>query len=159
MKDGAVTAGNASTINDGASLMLLASEEVVEKYNLKPLAEIISYADASQKPEHFTSSPTPALKKAIKNSGLDLKDIDFFEINEAYSAVALANKKLLNIPIEKLNIHGGAISLGHPIGASGSRILVSLVYILQQQNAAYGAASICNGGGGASAMIIKSMKN
>ena len=155
---GTVTAGNASTINDGASLMLLASEEAVKKHGLNPLAEIISYADASQKPEHFTTSPTPALKKALQKADLQLDAIDFFEINEAFSVVALANKKLLNIPIEKLNINGGAVSLGHPLGASGSRILVSLVHILLQKSAKYGAVSICNGGGGASAMVIKSIK-
>ena len=158
-KTGTVTAGNASTINDGASVILLASEEAIKKHNLKPLAEIISYADASQKPEHFTTSPTPAIKNAIKKTNLKLEDIDFFEINEAFSVVALANQKLLNIPTKKLNIHGGAVSLGHPLGASGSRILVSLVYILLQQKADYGTASICNGGGGASAMIIKSVKH
>jgi acetyl-CoA C-acetyltransferase len=156
-KKGSVTAGNASTINDGASVLLLASKKAVIKHGLTPLAEIISYADASQKPEHFTTSPTPALKKAINKTDLKIEDIDFFEINEAFSVVALANKKLLSIPLDKLNIHGGAVSLGHPLGASGCRILVSLIYILQQQGGTYGAASICNGGGGASAMVIKSV--
>lgn len=158
-KDGSVTAGNASTINDGASVILLASEQAVKQYNLSPLAEIVSYADASQKPEHFTTSPTPALQKAIKQAKLSTEEIDYFEINEAFSVVALANKKLLNIPLDKLNIHGGAVSLGHPLGASGCRILVSLINILHQNNVTYGGASICNGGGGASAMIIKAVKN
>ena len=158
-KDGSVTAGNASTLNDGASVLLLASEQAVKQYNLTPLAEIISYADASQNPEHFTTSPTPALQKAIKQAKLTTEEIDYFEINEAFSVVALANKKLLNIPLEKLNIHGGAVSLGHPLGASGCRILVSLINILHQNNATYGGAAICNGGGGASAMIIKAIKN
>lgn len=157
-KNGTITAGNASTINDGASVILLASEKAVKKYNLTPLAEVVSYADASQKPEHFTTSPTPALQKAITQAKITTNKIDFYEINEAFSVVALANKKLLDIPLEKLNVHGGAVSLGHPLGASGCRILVSLINILHQNNATYGAASICNGGGGASAMVIKAVR-
>jgi acetyl-CoA C-acetyltransferase len=157
-KNGTITAGNASTINDGASVILLASEKAVKKYNLTPLAEVVSYADASQKPEHFTTSPTPALQKAITQAKITTNKIDFYEINEAFSVVALANKKLLDIPLEKLNVHGGAVSLGHPLGASGCRILVSLINILHQNNATYGAASICNGGGGASAMVIRAVR-
>lgn len=154
-KDGTVTAANASTINDGAAALVVAGEVVVGKYDLKPLARIVSYADAEQAPEWFTTSPVKALNRAIEKAGLTVQDIDFFEINEAFSVVALANQKLLNIPAEKLNIQGGAVSLGHPLGASGARILVTLVHILQRTGARYGAVGICNGGGGASAMVIE----
>lgn len=154
-KDGTVTAANASTINDGAAALVVAGEVAVGKYGLKPLARIVSYADAEQAPEWFTTSPVKALNRAIEKAGLTVQDIDFFEINEAFSVVALANQKLLNIPAEKLNIQGGAVSLGHPLGASGARILVTLVHILQRTGARYGAVGICNGGGGASAMVIE----
>lgn len=154
-KDGTVTAANASTINDGAAALVVAGEVAVGKYDLKPLARIVSYADAEQAPEWFTTSPVKALNRAIEKAGLTVQDIDFFEINEAFSVVALANQKLLKIPAEKLNIQGGAVSLGHPLGASGARILVTLVHILQRTGARYGAVGICNGGGGASAMVIE----
>lgn len=154
-KDGTVTAANASTINDGAAALVVAGEDSVKQYGLKPLARIVSYADAEQAPEWFTTSPVKALNRAIEKAGLTVNDIDFFEINEAFSVVALANQKLLNIPAEKLNVQGGAVSLGHPLGASGARILVTLVHILLRTGARYGAAGICNGGGGASAMVIE----
>jgi acetyl-CoA C-acetyltransferase len=154
-KDGTVTAANASTINDGAAALVVAGEEAVRRHGLTPLARIISYADAEQAPEWFTTSPVKALKRALDKAGLTVQDIDFFEINEAFSVVALANQKLLNIPSERLNVQGGAVSLGHPLGASGARILVTLVHILLRTGARYGAVGICNGGGGASAMVIE----
>lgn len=156
-KEGTITAANASTINDGASALVLASEEFAQAHGLKPLAKIVSYADAEQSPEWFTTAPAQAMKKALEKAHLSIDAIDFFEINEAFSVVSLANQKLLNIPLEKLNIHGGAVSLGHPLGSSGSRILVTLVYILKQNSARYGVAGICNGGGGASAVVIENI--
>lgn len=154
-KDGTVTAANASTINDGAAALVVAGGEAVSRYGLKPLARIVSYADAEQSPEWFTTSPVKALNTALAKAGLTVQDIDFFEINEAFSVVALANQKLLNISADKLNIQGGAVSLGHPLGASGARILVTLIHILLRTGARYGAVGICNGGGGASAMVIE----
>lgn len=154
-KDGTVTAANASTLNDGASMLILASEEAVKKHNLTPLAKIVSYADAALKPEHFTIAPAKALPLALSKANLKLSDIDYFEINEAFSVVSLANQKLLNIPSEKLNSNGGAVSLGHPLGCSGARIVTTLLYILKNKKARYGAAAICNGGGGASALVIE----
>ena len=154
-KDGTITAANASTINDGAAAVVLMSKEKAEKLGLKPLAIICSYADAEQEPLWFTTTPSKAMPLAIERAGLKMSDIDFFEINEAFSVVALANAKILNIPLEKLNVNGGAVSLGHPLGASGARIIVTLINVLQQNNARYGLAGICNGGGGASALLIE----
>ena len=154
-KSGTVTAANASTINDGASALVLMSEEKAAELNLKPLATILSFADAAQEPEWFTMAPSKALPIALDRANLNINEIDFFEINEAFSVVALANQKELNIPSNKLNIRGGAVALGHPLGCSGARILTTLVHTLLQKNAQYGAAAICNGGGGASALIIE----
>jgi acetyl-CoA C-acetyltransferase len=153
--DGTVTAANASTLNDGAAIVIVASEDAVKKYNLTVLAEVVSFADAALEPEKFTVAPAKALPLALQKANLKLEDIDLFEINEAFSVVSLANQKLLNIPNHKINIWGGAVSLGHPLGASGARILVTLVHQLLNENKQYGAAAICNGGGGASAMVIK----
>jgi acetyl-CoA C-acetyltransferase len=155
--NGTITAANASNLNDGAAALLLASEEVVLNYKLKPLARIVSYADAAQSPDWFTTAPSLAIPIALQRAKLSFTDIDFFEINEAYAAVALANQKILKIPDNKLNVNGGAVAMGHPIGASGARILVTLIHILKQRNARYGLASICNGGGGASAMVIENL--
>lgn len=154
-KDGTVTAANASTINDGASALVLAGEQTVKDQNLKPLAEIISYADAAQDPAWFTTAPAIAAEKALERAGLTMADIDFFEVNEAFSVVALAFIKHFGLDQNKVNVNGGAVSLGHPLGCSGARIVTTLVHVLRQNNAQYGLAAICNGGGGASAMIIK----
>jgi acetyl-CoA C-acetyltransferase len=153
--DGTVTAANASTLNDGAAIVIVASEEAVKKYNLTVLAEVVSFADAALDPDKFTVAPAKALPLALQKAKLKLDDIDLFEINEAFSVVSLANQKLMNIPNNKINIWGGAVSLGHPLGASGARILVTLIHQLLNENKKYGAAAICNGGGGASAMVIK----
>jgi len=155
IKEGTVTAANASTMNDGAAAVVLMSKEKAELLGIKPLAVIRGYADAEQAPEWFTTSPAKALPRAIAKAGLTLNDIDFFEINEAFSVVALANIKELNLNPAKVNVNGGAVSLGHPLGASGARIVVTLIHVLQQNNARYGAAGICNGGGGASALVIE----
>lgn len=155
IKNGTITAANASTLSDGAAVVILMSEEKAKQLNLSPLAYITSYADASQDPEWFTTSPTMALTKAMQKANLSIDDIDLFEINEAFAVVSLANASLLNIPSEKLNIKGGAVSLGHPLGCSGARILVTLLHAMKQQNLKTGAVAICNGGGGASAMIIE----
>ncbi len=152
---GTVTAANASTINDGAAALILVSEEALTKYNLTPLARIVSYADAAHAPEWFTTAPVEATKIALKRAALSLADIDHFEVNEAFSTVPLAFAKELNLPLERINIFGGAVSLGHPLGCSGARILVTLLNVLQTQNAKIGLAAICNGGGGASAMILE----
>jgi acetyl-CoA C-acetyltransferase len=154
-KDGTVTAANASTINDGAAASILCSEEFVKKHNLKPVARIVAFADAAQEPEWFTTAPTLAAPKALKMAGLQQSDIDYFEVNEAFSVVPLAFNKLLNIDAEKVNVHGGAVSLGHPLGASGARIVATLNGVLHRNNGRYGMAAICNGGGGASALIIE----
>lgn len=154
IKDGTVTAANASTMNDGAAALVLMSREKAEALGLKPIAVIKGYADAAQAPEWFTTSPTPAVKKAVAKAGISIDDVDFFEFNEAFSAVGLVNCQLLNLPAEKVNVNGGAVSLGHPLGCSGARIIVTLINVLAQNNAKYGAAGICNGGGGASAMVI-----
>jgi acetyl-CoA C-acetyltransferase len=154
-KDGAITAANASKINDGAAAVVLMSEEKVKELGVKPLAKIIAFADASQAPEWFTTTPIKAMQKALDKSGLKISDIDFFEVNEAFSCVAIINAKELNIPTDKLNVWGGAVALGHPIGCSGARITVTLSSILQHNNGRYGMAGICNGGGGASAIIIE----
>jgi acetyl-CoA C-acetyltransferase len=152
---GTITAANASNLNDGAAALLLASAEAVEKYKLQPLARIIGYADAAQAPEWFTTSPAKAIPKALKQAGLTLNDIDFFEINEAYAAVVLANQQLLGIAPAKVNVYGGAVAVGHPLGASGARILTTLTSVLRQEGGRYGVAAICNGGGGASAIVIE----
>lgn len=154
-KDGTVTAANASTINDGASALLLMSKEKMEALGLKPLAKIIGYADASQAPEWFTTAPAKALPLAAKKAGIKVKDIDYFELNEAFSVVGLANTKILGIDPETVNVNGGAVSLGHPLGNSGSRILVTLIHVLKQNAGKYGGIGICNGGGGASALVIE----
>jgi acetyl-CoA C-acetyltransferase len=154
-KEGTVTAANASTINDGASALVLMSGEKMKALGLKPMAKIVGFADAEQAPEWFTTAPALALPKAIAQAGLKQEDIAYYELNEAFSVVGLANIKLLNLDPEKVNINGGAVSLGHPLGSSGSRIIVTLLNVLHQQNARYGAAGICNGGGGASAMVIE----
>jgi acetyl-CoA C-acetyltransferase len=154
-KEGTITAANASKINDGAAAVILASEEMVKKLGLKPLARIVSYADASQAPEWFTTTPIKAMRKALDKAGLKVKDIDFAEVNEAFSCVAIINAKEMGIPSEKLNVWGGAVALGHPVGCSGARITVTLNSILHQHNGKYGMAGICNGGGGASAIIIE----
>lgn len=156
-ENGTITAANASNLNDSATAILLASKEAVEKYNLKPLAKIISYADAAQAPEWFTTSPSIAIKNALKRAKLTLKDIDFFEINEAYAAVILANQQILELDNSKVNVYGGAIAMGHPLGSSGARIICTLLSVLQQENGKYGVAAICNGGGGASAIIIENL--
>ncbi|STD08709.1 Probable acetyl-CoA acyltransferase [Elizabethkingia anophelis] len=156
-KDGLLTAANSSNLNDGASVLLLASEGAVAKYNLKPLAKIIGYADAAQAPEWFTTTPAVAIPKALKKAGLELEDIDYYEINEAYASVILSMQELLGISPDKINVYGGAVAIGHPIGASGARILTTLTHVLQQENGKYGVAAICNGGGGATAIVIEKM--
>jgi acetyl-CoA C-acetyltransferase len=154
-KDGTVTAANASTINDGAAALVLMSEEKAIELGLKPLAYILSYADAAQEPKWFTTSPALALPKALKKAHLTIEDVDYFEFNEAFSVVGLANAKILNIDLNKINVNGGAVSLGHPLGCSGARIIVTLLNVLEQNNGKIGAAAICNGGGGASAILIE----
>lgn len=154
-KDGTVTAANASTINDGAAAMVLMSLEKANELGLKPIAKIKSYADAAHEPNWFTTAPAKALPKAIAKANIELTDVDFFEFNEAFSVVGLANMKILGLSDEKVNVNGGAVSLGHPLGCSGARILVTLINVLHQNNAKIGAATICNGGGGASAMVIE----
>ncbi len=154
-KDGTVTAANASTINDGAAALVLMSEEKAIALDLSPLAYILSYADAAQEPKWFTTSPALALPKALKKANLSIEDVDYFEFNEAFSVVGLANAKILNIDLNKINVNGGAVSLGHPLGCSGARIIVTLLNVLEQNNGKIGAAAICNGGGGASAIVIE----
>ncbi len=154
-KEGTVTAANASTINDGAAALVLMSEEKANELGLKPLAYIKSYADAEQEPKWFTTSPAKALPKALDKAGLKKDDVDFFEFNEAFSVVGIANSKILGLDAAKVNVNGGAVSLGHPLGASGARIIVTLLSVLEQNNAKIGAAAICNGGGGASAIVIE----
>ncbi|MDG1237373.1 MAG: acetyl-CoA C-acyltransferase [Flavobacteriales bacterium] len=156
-KDGTVTAANASTLNDGASAVILMTEEKAKDLNIKPLAEIISYADASQEPKWFTTTPTKAINKALLKANLSVKDVDFWELNEAFSVVGLVNTKLLDIEPNKVDVNGGAVALGHPLGSSGSRIIVTLIHVLKQNNGNIGAAGICNGGGGASALIIRNL--
>jgi acetyl-CoA C-acetyltransferase len=156
-KEGTITAANASTMNDGAAALVLMSKEKATELGLKPLAIIRGYADAEQAPEWFTTSPSLAVPKAVKKAGLNMDQVNYFELHEAFSVVALANMKLLNLDPSKVNVNGGAVALGHPLGASGARILVSLINILKQNNATYGAAAACNGGGGASAMVIENV--
>ncbi|MFD2890589.1 acetyl-CoA C-acyltransferase [Flavobacterium chuncheonense] len=154
-KEGTVTAANASTINDGAAALILMSEEKANALGLKPLAYIKSYADAAQEPKWFTTAPAKALPKALDKAGLAISDIEYFEFNEAFSVVGLANAKILGLDNNKVNVNGGAVSLGHPLGCSGARIIVTLINVLEQNNAKLGAAAICNGGGGASAIVIE----
>ncbi len=154
-KDGTVTAANASTINDGAGAMVLMSEAKAKELGLTPLAYIKSYADAAQEPKWFTTAPAKALPKAIAKAGIDIKDVDYFEFNEAFAVVGLANMKILGLNDSNVNVNGGAVSLGHPLGCSGVRILITLLNVLKQNDAKIGAAAICNGGGGASAMVIE----
>ncbi len=154
-KEGTVTAANASTINDGAAALILMSEKKALELGLKPLAYIKSYADAAQEPKWFTTTPSVALPKALEKVGLSVEEVDFFEFNEAFSVVGLANSKILGLDASKVNVNGGAVSLGHPLGCSGARIIVTLINVLAQNNAKIGAAAICNGGGGASAIVIE----
>lgn len=156
-KEGTVTAANASTLNDGAAAILLMSKEKMEALGLTPLAKISGFADAAHEPERFTTAPSLALPKAVERCGLSMDDIDYFELNEAFSVVGLVNNKLMNLNDEKVNVNGGAVSLGHPLGASGARIIVTLLNVLKQNGGKYGGAGICNGGGGASAMVIESV--
>jgi len=156
-KEGTITAANASTINDGASALLLASKEAIEKYNLTPIAKLVSYADAAQSPEWFTTAPSLAVPKALEKAGMAIGDIDFWELNQAFSVVGIANTKILGLNPAKVDVNGGAVALGHPLGNSGSRIIVTLINVLKQNNGRYGGAAICNGGGGASAMIIENI--
>ena len=156
-KEGTVTAANASTLNDGASCLILMSEAKLKTLGIDPLAEILSFADAAQAPEWFTTSPANALPKALDKAGVSIEDVDYFELNEAFSVVGLANVQALNIDGSKVNVNGGAVSLGHPLGSSGSRIIVTLINVLKQNHGELGAAGICNGGGGASAMVIKNI--
>lgn len=154
-KEGTVTAANASTINDGAAAVLLMSASKAKELGLQPMAKILSYADAAQEPEWFTTAPAKALPKALQKAGVSLEQIDYFEFNEAFSVVGLANMKILGITEERVNVNGGAVSLGHPLGCSGARIVTTLVHILKNRKAKLGAAAICNGGGGASAMVLE----
>jgi acetyl-CoA C-acetyltransferase len=154
-KDGTITAANASTLNDGASALILVSEEAVAKYNLKPIAKIVSYADAAQEPEWFTTAPSLAIPKALDKAGLSVSDIDYWELNQAFAVVGLANMKILGLDPSKVDVNGGAVALGHPLGNSGSRIIVTLLNVLKQNGGKRGAAGICNGGGGASAMVVE----
>jgi len=154
-KEGTVTAANSSTINDGAGAVILMSEEKAKSLGLKPLAYIRSYADAEQEPKLFTTSPSVALPKALKKAGLTIEDVDFFEFNEAFSVVGIANMQILGLNDSNVNVNGGAVSLGHPLGCSGVRIIITLINVLEQQNGKIGAAAICNGGGGASAIVIE----
>ena len=156
-KDGTVTAANASTMNDGAAAIVLMSKQKMEQLGLKPLAVIRGFADAEQAPEWFTTSPAVAVPRAVEKAGLKLTDINYFEFNEAFSVVGIANMRILNLDASKVNVNGGAVSLGHPLGCSGARIIVTLINVLKQNNARYGAAAICNGGGGASAIVIESL--
>jgi len=156
-KEGTVTAANASTLNDGAAAVLLMSREKADELGIKPLARIRGFADAEQAPEWFTTTPSIAIPKALKNAGLEAKDVDFYEINEAFSVVSLANNKLLNLEGTKVNVYGGAVSLGHPLGASGARIVTTLLSVLQQEGGKIGVTGICNGGGGASSIVLEKL--
>jgi acetyl-CoA C-acetyltransferase len=157
VKDGTVTAANASTMNDGAAALVLMSKEKAEALQLKPIARILSYADAEQEPEWFTTAPSLAVPKAVAKAGLKMDEIDFWELNEAFAVVGIENTKRMQLDASKVNAHGGAVSLGHPLGCSGARIIVTLINVLKANNAKYGAAGICNGGGGASAMVIENL--
>ncbi|MDO3628156.1 acetyl-CoA C-acyltransferase [Mucilaginibacter sp. BT774] len=157
-KEGTVTAANASTLNDGAAALVLMSKEKADEMGVKPLARIVSFADAQQAPEWFTTAPSKAIPLALHQAGLSSDQIDYFEINEAFSVVSIANNQQLNLDPAKVNVNGGAVSLGHPLGASGARIIVTLLHVLQQNGGKFGAAGICNGGGGASAMVIENLR-
>ena len=154
-KDGTVTAANASTINDGAAALILASEDKVKELGLEPIAEILSFADAAHDPEWFTTAPTLAAPLALKRAGLSIHDVDFFEINEAFAVVTLAFNQVMELSEDKVNVHGGAVALGHPLGASGARIVTTLAHVLHAKSGSIGCAALCNGGGGASAIVIK----
>lgn len=156
-KEGTVTAANASTLNDGAAALVLMSRSKIEELGIKPLARILSYADAQQAPEWFTTAPSKAIPKALKLANIESKDVDYYEINEAFSVVSLANNKLLNLSNERVNVNGGAVAMGHPLGASGARIVVTLLNVLEQNNGRIGVAGICNGGGGASSIVIEKL--
>ena len=156
-KDGTVTAANASTINDGAAALVLMSAAKAKALGLKPLAKVLGYADAEQAPEWFTTTPAKAVPRAVEKAGLKMSDIQYFELNEAFAVVGIANTKLMGLDPAKVNVNGGAVSLGHPLGCSGARIIVTLINVLKQNGAKYGAAGICNGGGGASAMVIEAL--
>jgi len=156
-KEGTITAANASTLNDGASAVVLASEEAVAKYDLKPIAKILGVADAAQAPEWFTTAPAKALSVALDRAGLSISEIDLWELNEAFAVVGIANNQILGLDPEKVNVNGGAVALGHPLGSSGCRIVVTLVHALKARGLKYGAAGICNGGGGASAIVIEAI--
>lgn len=156
-KDGSVTAANASTMNDGAAALILVSKEKLDELGLKPIARILSYADAEQAPEWFTTTPALAVPKAVAKAGLSMQNIDYWELNEAFAVVGIENSRRMQLNPAKVNVHGGAVSLGHPLGCSGARILVTLIHILKDKKARYGAAGICNGGGGASAMVIENL--
>jgi len=157
-KDGTVTAANASTLNDGAAALVLMSAEKAHELGIKPLAKIVSFADAQQAPEWFTTSPSKAIPLALDRARLSVSQIDYFEINEAFSVVAIANNRLLLLDPEKVNVNGGAVALGHPLGASGARIMVTLIHVLHQNGGKFGAAGICNGGGGASAIVLENLR-
>lgn len=157
VKDGTVTAANASTMNDGAAALVLMSKEKASELGLKPIARIVSYADAEQAPEWFTTTPSLAVPKAVTKGGLKMEDISFWELNEAFAVVGIENSKRMNLDPSKVNVNGGAVSIGHPLGCSGARIIVTLINVLKQNAGKYGAAGICNGGGGASAMVIESL--
>ena len=152
---GTVTAGNASSISDGAAALVLVSGQKALELGLEVIAKISGYGDAAQAPEKFTTAPALAVPKAISHAGLNASQIDYYEINEAFSVVAVANMKLLEVPAEKVNVHGGAVSLGHPLGCSGARIIVTLLGVLRQKSGKYGVAGVCNGGGGASALVVE----
>ena len=156
-KEGTITAANASTLNDGASALVLASEEAVERHGLTPIAKILSYADAAQAPEWFTTAPSLAVPKALEKAGIAASEVDFWELNQAFSVVGIANARLLGLDPNKVDVHGGAVALGHPLGNSGSRIVVTLLHVLKQHQGTRGVAGICNGGGGASAMVIETV--
>jgi acetyl-CoA C-acetyltransferase len=156
-KEGTVTAANASTMNDGAAALVLMSREKAEALGIKPIARILSYADAEQSPEWFTTTPSLAVPKAVEKAGLKMSDIEYWELNEAFSVVGIENSRRMHLDPARVNVHGGAVSLGHPLGCSGARIIVTLINVLRVKNARYGAAGICNGGGGASAMVIEYM--
>ncbi len=156
-KDGTVTAANASTLNDGASAIILASAEAVEKFELKPIAKILAYADAAHEPLWFTTAPTKAAPKALERAGMQMSDIDYFEVNEAFAVVPMAFGRECNVSHYKMNVHGGAVSLGHPLGCSGARIVTTLAHVLRQKDGSLGCATLCNGGGGASAVVLERM--
>lgn len=158
-KDGSVTAANASTMNDGAAALVLMSKGKADELGLKPIAKIVGYADAEQAPEWFTTTPAVAVPKAVAKAGLKMEDISYWELNEAFSVVGIENSRRMKLDPAKVNVNGGAVSLGHPLGCSGARIIVTLINVLKQNNAKYGAAGICNGGGGASAMVIENTPN